>query len=153
MSKTKIAPQINICSLNGTLINLRSLEGGSATADVIQNTSPDFIGTKHVSNIRYEDFVFETGLNDEIIRVIKGTWNDGKLYSDGFFITANADLKAVYEDEFEGALLTETIIPQCDVSSKEAAVFRLRLKPERVQNKMGDGSDVRLSIAPEAKKY
>lgn len=138
MAKVNIASQKIICSLNGTVINVRSLEGGSATADVVQDAGSNFIGTKHVSNIHYEDFVFETGLSDEVTRVIKSTWNDGNFYSDGVFTTASSDLKTtLYEDEFSGALLTETTIPQCDAASKDAAVFRLRLKPERVQDKMG----------------
>ncbi len=151
MPKIKIASQVNVCSLNGTQINLRFLEGGSAIADVIKNSGPDFTGTKHVANISYEDFVFETGLNDEITRVIKATWNDGTFYSDGSFITANADFKAIYEDEFQRALLTETIIPPCDASSKEVAVFRLRLQPESVHNKTGNGADIRPGIKQETK--
>lgn len=149
-----VTPTGDLCSLNGTVINLHSLEGGAISRDVIkaENTGSDFRVMKHLAAIRIEDFIFETGLNDEVTRVIKGTWNGEYVRSNGSFITANADFKAGYEDLFQNALLTETIIPQCDASSKDAAYFRLRLQPEMLQTKTGDGSDVRLSMGQKQKK-
>ena len=79
-----IASQVKICSLTGILINVSYLEGGTATADVIQNATSDFVNLKHVANNCNEDFIFEIGLNDEIISVIKLLWNDNKFYSDWF---------------------------------------------------------------------
>ena len=94
-----IASQVKICSLNGILINVSYLEGGTATADVIQNVTSDFVNPKHVANIRNEDFIFETGLNDEIISVIKLIWNDGEFYLDWVFINATAALKATVSED------------------------------------------------------
>ncbi len=140
MAKTQNFTQRNFFSLDGTLINLNAFEGGTVSGDVIKDSpGPDLVIRKHLGAVTYEDFVFETGLNDKIVELIKKTWNGENLGLPASFITTDANFKVVYEDIFTDWVLTETIIPRCDAASKETAFFRLRIKPALIRNQKVDG--------------
>ena len=137
----------NFFSFNGELINLHAFEGGMVSGEVIKDSpGPDLIIRKHLGAVTYEDFVFETGLSDKIIELIKKSWTGENLQLPCSFITADANFKVDYEDSIPDWLLTETIIPPCDAASKEPAFFRLRIKPALIRNQKGDGRLIRQQV-------
>lgn len=136
----KVNSARNFLSLNGTFIPLQSLEGGVISAEVIENDLiPNEPAVKHLGSINYGDYIFETGIFQEITELINKSLTSGYLRIGGSFITTDFNLKAEYEDVFLDAVLTETIIPRCDAASREAAFLGLRLKPTSIKNTPGDG--------------
>jgi hypothetical protein len=133
--------------LDGTPVILHSFEGGLISADVVQETPrSDSEVNKQLAAIRYEDVIFEAGLNDTIIKVIEKTWNGDTPRLTASLITTDENSKAEYEDTFSDSLVTETVIPQCNITSKDAAFFRLRIKPALIRNIKGDGRVIKSQI-------
>ena len=140
MALTKENSARNFLSLNGMLIPLQSLEGGIISAEIIENDLiPNEPAVKHLGSTNYGDYIFETGIFQEITELINKSFTAGYLRIGGSFITTGINSKAEYEDVFLDAILTETIIPQCDRASKESAFLGLRLKPTSIKNIPGDG--------------
>lgn len=142
----------NFLSLNGTLKPLQTLEGGIISAEVIKNDfgagAPSF---KHLGAINYGDYIFETGIYPEIISLINKSLDGAFLRIGGSFVTTNFNSKAEYEDVFQDAIITETIIPQCDTASKDAAFLKVRLQPTLIKNLPGDGKIINPKVTSKFK--
>lgn len=134
------------CSLNGTLINLNELELGISSEVIKEKIGNELIINKRPGPIIYDDFIFETAPIDEIINIISKTWKGENLRLSGSFITTDHNQKAKYEDLFLDSLLTETTVPECDPTSKTAALFGLRIKPALVRNQKGDERTISTKI-------
>ena len=123
-------------SLDGKPFALHAFEGGVIDAAIVKDSpGSDLAMRKRLATVNYGDLILETGVSDEIIDLIKKAWADENLRFTGCLLTTNANFKVVEEDIFSDSQVIETIIPQCDGASKEAAFFRLRIRPSLIQNK------------------
>jgi hypothetical protein len=136
-------------SLNGQLIILTDYEGGIITGEIIKDKGPDQVERKHLGGISYEDFIFETRLNAQVKEVIRKSWEGDNAPLTCSLMDTDAALKATSETVFVDPSLTETIIPKCDGSSKDAAHFRLRIKPALIKIQKGDGKVIQPKITAE----
>jgi hypothetical protein len=144
MAKLPYIAARNFLSLNGTPIILHAFEGGVISAEIVKDIlDSDLAVRKHLASLNYSDFIFEIGPSREIIELIKKAWDAENLLLACSLLIADGNFKVEYEEIFSDSLVKEITIPQCDVASKEAAFFRLRIKPALIRNQKGDGRDVR----------
>ena len=139
MADTRTTNLKTFLSLNGQLIILTDYEGGIITGDVMKGKAPGQAERKYIADIRFEDFIFETRVNTQVKEMIRNSWEDGNSPLTCSLMATDAALKATYETVFIAPSLTETIIPKCDASSKNAALIRLRIKPGSINIQKGDG--------------
>ena len=112
--------------------NLRSVEGGAATSDVVvERAGPDGIAAKHLGGVRFEEISVVTDLSaTTLIDWVAASWKNGFQRKNGSIQTANFDNTIVAEREFTDALVTETTLPTLDAGSKDAGHITVKLAPE-----------------------
>ncbi|HET7700617.1 MAG TPA: phage tail protein [Candidatus Limnocylindria bacterium] len=128
--------------LDGTDVGfLKRAEGGNVTADVVTTSSGTYYRSKHIANLRYEDFELDIDLSlaGSVYQWINASWTGGAPRKDGAIVVADQSLNAISRREFKEALITETRIPACDAASKDAGVITLRLAVEQAQKKAASG--------------
>ena len=123
---------------------LKSVDGGGATADVIkeQPTSTERFSRKHLGNVKYEEFSMQLGfgMTKAVYDWIAASWTSSYARKDGAVVAADfkSDIKS--KREFFDALITETGIPACDASSKEAGYLTLNFAPEFTRDVKASGT-------------
>jgi phage tail-like protein len=129
--------------LDGAKIGFaRSFRGGGAVAEVItEKLGPDRIARKHIGPPRYEDIEVQVGfgLKNELYGWIAASWEQKYARKDGAVVVADATGKALSRLEFFQALVTEVTVPKLDGASKDPAFLTVKLSPELVRTKKGDG--------------
>jgi hypothetical protein len=115
---------------------VKSSEGGAITADVMHEPmegSP-FV-KKHLGQTRYEDIVLglSFAMAPRLAGWIADTWGMKQARKDGSLTFCDYTLTARSRLDFFGGLITETTIPACDGTSKEAGYLRLRVAPESLR--------------------
>jgi hypothetical protein len=137
-------PEVRSYAAGPTLLSIdqqdvgfvKSSEGGAITADVMQEPlegSP-FV-KKHLGQTRYEDIVLglSLGMAPRLAGWIADTWGMKQPRKDGSITFCDYALTAKSRLDFFGGLITETTIPACDATSKEAASLRLKVTPESLR--------------------
>jgi len=125
---------------------LRSVEGGAATADVVEEqTGATYYVQKHVGQPRWEDLILglDLSLDKSVYQWIADSWTGKPSRRDGSIIAVSQQLKAVSEREFFRALLTEVTVPAMDAASKDPAHLTIKLAPEYTRTKTGSGASVK----------
>ena len=126
---------------------VKGVDGGGITAEVISQASgPSYFSKKSIGGPKYEDFNMQLGfaVGKPVFQWIGESWRGNYQRKNGTVVSCNAKMEAVSQREFFNAIVTETGIPACDGSSKEAAYLTLKFAPEytRVTKASGkaDGS-------------
>jgi phage tail-like protein len=120
----------------------RSFRGGSAVAEVItEKVGSDKFARKHIGPPRYEDLELQVGfgLKNELYDWIAASWDQQYARKDGAVVVSGFDGKALSRLEFVQALVTEVTVPKLDGASKDPAFLTVKLSPELVRAKKGDG--------------
>src|SRR5688572_21978627 len=101
---------------------LRSMDGGSARANVIESRGPDGSSKKQVSGVQYQEIAIQAlpTASKPLFDWISQSWQAKPIRKNGVVSLASYDLKELSRVEFFNALITETTIPACDASSKDA---------------------------------
>lgn len=122
----------------------RSVEGGEAVGQVATSTgSAGVFANKHVSAVKYSEFVLEagTGLEPAFYDWITAFWDaKGPARKSGAVLAVDYNGQVVARREFRDALLTETTLPALDAASKDPAFLTVRFAPEQVRISKGGGS-------------
>ncbi len=152
MAQAITSVQKNFLVLNGKSYGVQGYEGGGFNAEVAtEKQGPGLPHRKYVVARRFEDFLLETTLNEDVSNMIKKNWCGELILLNGSVVTTDMNFKATYEDVFQEAVLAETIIPACDGASKETALLRLRLKPSFSKIQKADGKLIS-PLAPSRQK-
>lgn len=133
---------------------LRSADGGTATADVIEEAvGPDFIIHKHLGAVRYEDITITcgTGMSQAFYQWIQDTLDRKFSRRNGAIVAADFNFKEISRLNFTEALLTEIGFPACDAASKDAAFMTVKWSPEFTQQVKPSGATVK-GISTKAQK-
>ncbi len=121
---------------------LKSVEGGSITADVIRYLpGTGDAARKHLGPIKYEDFIvqFGFGMDKVLYDWIAASWAMNFQRKNGVVTELDYQGKIAGQREFSNALITETTIPACDAASKEPAYLTLKFAPEYTRMKSASG--------------
>ncbi|MEY4547054.1 MAG: hypothetical protein RL685_3249 [Pseudomonadota bacterium] len=108
---------------------------------VTQGLGPDGVVKKHIGAVAYEELELELdlSLDRSLYDWISATWAGKAPRKSGTLTTLDASGNAKSAREFQNALISETIFPVLDASSKAPAVITLLLAPERVSNVASSG--------------
>lgn len=123
---------------------LKSVDGGGATADVIteQPSGTERFSHKHLGNVKYEEFSMQFGfsMTKAVYDWIAASWTSSYVRKNGAVVAADfkSDIKS--KRQFFNALITETGIPACDGSSKEAGYLTLNFAPEYTSDVKASGT-------------
>jgi hypothetical protein len=121
---------------------IKSASGGGAVADVVSETvGPDYFVRKHIAGIKYEELVIETNfaMTPSLFDWIAGSWNANHVRKNGAIQTCDFNRSIHGEQEFFQGMITETVVPACDASSKDAGMFKVKIAPEYTRTKTGSG--------------
>lgn len=124
---------------------LKSVDGGGVKASLIQeNVGPDHIQLKHVATVEIDPLTVEVGMaaTSPIFRWIQDSWKHRFSRRDGSVVHANFEYASVIEQWFYEALISEVGFPTLDGSDKNPAYLTLKLQPERIELKNGDGQKI-----------
>jgi phage tail-like protein len=129
--------------LGGTKIGFaRSFRGGSAVAEVItEKVGDDNIARKHIGPPKYEDIELQVGfgLKNELYDWIAASWDQTYQRKDGAVVVTDLAGKGVLRLEFAHALVTEVTVPKLDGAAKDPAFLTVKVSPELVRARQGDG--------------
>ncbi|MET0216562.1 MAG: phage tail protein [Burkholderiales bacterium] len=114
---------------------MQSVEGGAATADVIQEVGPEFFVKKHLGAARYEDITVQAAfsMGKPLYEWITASLQMKAEPMNGAIILADHNFEARSEQQFFNALISEVGFPACDGASKDPAYFTVRFAPERTR--------------------
>ncbi len=122
---------------------LKNREGGDPSSVLVkERNSPAYFVGKHLGPLYYEPLIlqFDLSLDKAIYDWIGTSWQGKHGRRDGRITTYDVNQKPLGEQDFFQALITETTIPALDASSKDAAYLTLKLAPEHVKLKFGEGA-------------
>ncbi len=129
---------------------LRSATGGSAVATVVtESMGPDGVVKKHIGAVAYEELELELDLSLDrtVYDWIGAAWAGKAPRKSGTLTTLDVNGGAKSAREFHNALISETIFPTFDASSKEAGYITLLLAPESVSSVASSGGKAGLGAA------
>jgi hypothetical protein len=115
--------------------NLRSVQGGSAVASVVEESAGRGAPPKkHIGAISYEPITLELDLGSErpVFDWIAASWAGKAQAKSGSLLSIDSNQNVRSSREFQNASITQTVFPACDASSKEVGIFRVELSAERV---------------------
>ncbi len=145
-----------LLSLDGTLALIEKLAGGSIRGEVsIFRTGSESLAIKRISAIRYEPFRIAVGMGmgQPLYDWIKAVLGVTPVSKNGFVALANARGKADAYRHFRNALIEEITFPGLDASSKETALFTIKLSPEQITYAAGDGASLTPTVDAKQKKW
>jgi tail tube protein gp19 len=121
---------------------VRSVEGGTASADVIEEPpGPEKVVMKHIGQPKYEPISISTTWDSKpLMDWIAASWKQNYQRKNGSVQDADYNNTVRREREFFNALLTEVTMPLLDGSSKDAAQIIVKIAPEYTRLKAGSGS-------------
>jgi len=122
---------------------IKSAEGGSITADVIEETPTQGGFTKkHIGNPKYEDIALQLGFSNDkaIYEWITASWKLSHQRKNGSVVTADFRHRPVSERQFFNALITEVTVPTLDASDTDPGFLTLKLTPEFTRTLKAGGS-------------
>lgn len=135
---------------------LQSVEGGGATADVInEKMGPDHIVKKHLGAVKYEDVSIEcgTGMSKAFYQwLVDTTSPKGAARKNGAVISADYNYKEMSRMTFTNALITEIGMPALDATSKDAAKMTIKITPEITRRAAASGTSAGAAAMPKIQK-
>jgi hypothetical protein len=129
----------------GQPVILKSLEGGSAQAEVVkQFKGPNTPIKKSITNISYSELKVETnitGLGKGVLDWITDMLDNHSSQKSGSILECDFNMNGVSEMTFIGSFITEIGFPQIAAASKEVGYLNLSISPEvvRINSKPGTG--------------
>ena len=135
---------------------VKSIKGGNIKGEVATHSlGAENIQKKHLATIIHEPITIEVGMgmSKGFYEWIDATFDKGYVTKSGEFIARDFDYKAMSTREFIDAHIAEVTIPSLDGSSKDPAYITVKLDPERIRYKSGDGNVVKAKAATGAKKW
>jgi hypothetical protein len=143
-------------SLDGETTALKSVEGGNIKGEVavVSGTSSRW-RKKQLASVNYEPFVIRTSLSlgKPLREWIEASFEASPALKSGAIVAADFDFKAIRYREFRDALVTEIGFPALDGSSKEAAFLTLKLTPEEIRYRAGDGAKLKGTVQTKQKQW
>ncbi len=121
---------------------VQSVEGGGATAEVIQEIDSEFFVKKRLGALKYEDITMTIGfsMSSPVYDWIAASLRMEAEPMNGAIILADQNYEAKSEQQFVNALVTEVGFPAPDASSKEAGYLTIKIAPERTRNAKASGN-------------
>jgi hypothetical protein len=135
---------------------LKSVNGGGLGAVLAGGgTGADAAQRKHIARLEYEDFTLALPVHapHAIVDWINGAWRGNAKSVSGKVLAVDNFLGLISERDFAGALITETTIPACDMGAKDQAYLSVKIRPESIRFKKGDGAEVAMSPKSKRKKW
>ena len=145
-----------LLSLDGTLARIEKLAGGSIRGEVsIFRTGSERLAIKRISAVRYEPFRLAVGMGmgQPLHDWIKAVLGAAPVSKNGSVALANAGGKAAAYRHFRDALIEEITFPALDASSKETALFTIKLSPEQITYAAGDGASLKAAVNAKQKTW
>jgi hypothetical protein len=121
---------------------LRSVEGGGVKAEVVaQQVGGMPQKAKHIALPQPEAISISVGMSmsKSFWTWIKESWDGNIKRKDGAIQSADHNLKVMHEQSFQQALITETVIPALDGSSKEPGYLTVKFMPEMTRHSFKQG--------------
>jgi hypothetical protein len=135
---------------------LKKFSGLAMEADIATNdTGPDNIQKKHVSNIKWTagKATVGIGMGKGMYEWIQQSFDKGHSSKDGEFVAADFDYKAQSKIEFFAALITGVTVPKLSGDSKDGGYFDVEFQPERVKWSKGGGEVIGGKFGPKQKAW
>ncbi len=131
---------------------LKSVDGGGIGAAVTPAQGGDGRPGKRLGKVEYEDFTIKLPIYapPPVTEWIKKTWVGERPRMEGKLIAVDNFLGAIGERHFSDALIVETAFPACDMDGKDQAYLTLKVHPESIRYRKGDGAEV--VVPPKAKR-
>jgi phage tail-like protein len=133
--------------LDGTPVGmLSSIDGGHFKSDEVkyQTGVTEYLNvvTKYPSKPKYEDITFSVGTatSPGFWDWVKSTLDNEPERRNGAIVTFDYKMRERQRREFFGALISEIGFPALDAGSKTPAALNIKISPERLRFKDGDGS-------------
>jgi hypothetical protein len=156
VTRERLVPSATALVIDKTNVGtLRSAAGGSAVGTVVtEGMGPENTVKKHVGAVGYEPLELELdlSLDRSLYDWIGAAWAGKAQPKSGALSTLDAR-GAGLTREFHNALISETIVPALDASSKEPAFITLILAPERVSSVASSGAKVAAGASKGAKSW
>ncbi len=122
---------------------IKSVEGGLINAASVEEPVGQYnIRGRHLATREVEPLQFEFGMaGSKWVLDLVDQFVSGRKHHrlNGEVIHADANMVAQYLYAFKNAVVTELTLPKLDASSKETAMCKIKLQPEDVTFKLGDG--------------
>lgn len=142
--------------LDGQFVEfLKSVDGGFAKADVINQTLPQSpFANKRIGPPKYLDIAIQCGpmMPRPLFDWINATLTGRPVRKNGAIITGTFDLKEQSRLQFSNALISEITFPACDGAAKEPAYITVKISPEFTQPLKGSGAVMKGDIAKAQQK-
>ena len=116
--------------------------GGGVYADVVSTPEGGLhFAKKHLGPAKYDELILPVGLSMSagLFDWVAGSWGPSPEKPDGAVLKLDVDLAIRTETGFGGALITETVVPTLDGSSKDAGLLVIRAQPEVLHTHVGAG--------------
>lgn len=115
---------------------VQSVEGGAATAEVIQEVGSEFFVKKRLGPLAYEDISLQLGfsMGKPVYEWIAASLRMEAKPVNGAIVLVDQNFEASTEQQFANALVTEVSFPAFDASSKEVAHLTVKITPEQTRN-------------------
>jgi phage tail-like protein len=121
---------------------LKSIEGGTATAEVVKEASgAAYFEKKHLGPLKYEDISMQLGfsMTKAVYDWIAACWQMNYQRKNGRIVACDFKMDAQSELQFFNALLTEVGVPAADGASKDPAYITLKMGPEYTRRQKSSG--------------
>lgn len=121
---------------------LKSVEGGAIYSEVITEASGvSQFANKHISNPRYEsvEVAFGMSMGSPLYDWIQAVMTGQSVRKNGAVLECDAKYQVLEVTEFFDAVISGITIPKMDGTSKESAYMTVKIVPELIRSKAGDG--------------
>ena len=135
---------------------VKSVSGGSIKGELsTHQLGSESVSKKRITTVSYESFTVEVGMGmtNGLFDWIHVSLDKGDVSKSGEFIACDFDYKLVTVREFYAAHISEVTIPELDGSSKAPAYMTVKIDPEGIRYKKGDGSRIQGEFPPASKKW
>jgi T4-like virus tail tube protein gp19 len=141
-------------SIDGTTVPVRSVDGGSARAEVIeQPPNPSGVSLKHAAGVRFDPVSLEVGLDTGGLSDWLRSTLDRK-YSRKDLVLHQVDTSENERGSIElrNALVTDIEVPKLDVGDTGEAWLKVKVQPELVLRSTGSGKTAAAKGKPDPLK-
>lgn len=112
---------------------IKSVDGGAVKGTVIEEQiGPDYTKFKHLATVEIDPITVQLGMAvaRPMFEWISASWTRDFHRKSGTIIHADHNYRALFEQEFQDALIVETTFPALDGSEKNPAYLTVKLHPE-----------------------
>lgn len=121
---------------------VKSVEGGNIKSWVLtENVAIDAVRFNHIGKYEIEPFSLEMGLgvSKGMMTWIQKSWKRDYVRYNGSLTHVDVNYRAVLEQSFENALISEVTFPALEGKGSDAAWVTVKLQPEIIELKKGGG--------------